>query len=290
MSNVNGGGDARDDNGFISRLRPDGTVESLHWIMGGVGGVRLDAPKGLALHGDTLWTTDIDTIRGFDRRSGKALASVGIPTAIFLDGIVVAGDGSIYVTDAALKFDATGAPHRVGTGRVFRIGKGRAVTVAIDRAELATPTGIAWDARTSEIVVAPLNGRSISRWNPKTGDFHAMSPGPGDYDGLTALPDGRLLAASQQGLLLALDGGEQSSILRGVPVMGDVGVDARRWRALVPALENDRVEIWALPESLKSHGGRVPPMSLRLYLPLGAPCRDAFDRLVPVGQLCDEPL
>ena len=47
-----------DGNGFISRLRPDGTVLTLKWIDGNKEGVTLNAPKGMALHGDRLYVTE----------------------------------------------------------------------------------------------------------------------------------------------------------------------------------------------------------------------------------------
>ena len=45
VSNINGSPTAKDNNGFISRLRPDGAVENLKFIEGGKNGVTLNAPK-----------------------------------------------------------------------------------------------------------------------------------------------------------------------------------------------------------------------------------------------------
>src|SRR5439155_172729 len=49
VSNVNGGPLAKDNNGFISRVRPDGAIENLKFVEGAHNGVPLNAPKGLAL-------------------------------------------------------------------------------------------------------------------------------------------------------------------------------------------------------------------------------------------------
>src|SRR5437764_43023 len=81
-----GNGDAHDRNGFISRIRGDGTVEALRWLASDSGKRRLDGPKGLALSGDTLWVADVDTVRAFDRRTGRPIATIGIPHASFLNG------------------------------------------------------------------------------------------------------------------------------------------------------------------------------------------------------------
>ena len=71
VSNINGDPFAKDNNGFISRLKADGSVDSLEFIAGGKNGVTLNGPKGMALVGDTLWVADIDAVRGFDRRTRR---------------------------------------------------------------------------------------------------------------------------------------------------------------------------------------------------------------------------
>src|SRR5829696_3949958 len=78
VSNVNGTSVAKDNNGYISRLRPDGTPYNLKFIEGGKKGVTLNAPKGLSIIGDTLWVADVDFARAFNKRTGAALANVTI--------------------------------------------------------------------------------------------------------------------------------------------------------------------------------------------------------------------
>src|SRR5690606_2020384 len=84
VANVNGAPLDRDGNGFISRIRPTGEVESLKWIDGAADGVTLNAPKGMAVHGDTLFVSDIDSVRAFHRTSGQPLGARGIAGATFL--------------------------------------------------------------------------------------------------------------------------------------------------------------------------------------------------------------
>src|SRR6185503_17238205 len=45
VSNINGTPLAKDNNGFISRISPDGKVTELRWIAAGTKGVTLNAPK-----------------------------------------------------------------------------------------------------------------------------------------------------------------------------------------------------------------------------------------------------
>src|SRR5450432_1876738 len=96
VSNINGSPLGKDNNGFISRMKSDGTIDSLELVAGGRGGVTLNAPKGLALIGDTLWVADIDAVRAFNVHTGAAVATVDLSPfhALFLNDICVGGDGA----------------------------------------------------------------------------------------------------------------------------------------------------------------------------------------------------
>src|SRR2546425_9624254 len=110
VSNINGGPTRKGNNGFISRVRPDGAAENLKFIEGGHGGVTLNAPKGLAIRGDTLWVADIDVVRAFDAKTGAARDTVSLASlgAIFLNDIAIAQTGALYITDTGIRFDDVG--------------------------------------------------------------------------------------------------------------------------------------------------------------------------------------
>ena len=59
VSVMNGPGSEKDNNGYIVEIDAGNLGISKLFAVGGKGGVHLDAPKGLAIHGDTLWTTDM---------------------------------------------------------------------------------------------------------------------------------------------------------------------------------------------------------------------------------------
>src|SRR6266571_390991 len=147
VSNINGSPTAKDNNGFISRVRPDGAIENLKFIEGGRAGVTLNAPKGLAVTGDTLWVTDIDRIRAFSARTGAPLDSVRLDTAgaVFLNDIAIATTGAIYITDTGIRFDDVGNVLHPGPDRVFMIGRRRTVTVAARFDRLSRTNGITVD-------------------------------------------------------------------------------------------------------------------------------------------------
>lgn len=137
VSNVHGAPLAKDGNGYIARVRPDGSMER-HWIRGGANGVTLHAPKGMAIAGELLWVADIDVVRAFDRRSGAPVREVPIPGASFLNDVSADPEGVVYCTDSGL--DAAFAP--TGTDAIWRVTGDGAPAVVVKGPELGQPNGL----------------------------------------------------------------------------------------------------------------------------------------------------
>ena len=93
ISNVAGEGSARDGNGFISKVGTDGTVLMQRWAEG------LDAPKGMAVLGDTLYVADNDQVVTFDAHNGTKQDTIGIDGAQFLNDMTV-WNGEVLVSDS----------------------------------------------------------------------------------------------------------------------------------------------------------------------------------------------
>lgn len=227
----------RDTNGFISRMRPDGTIEDLRWIAGKANGVVLHAPLGMAIVGDTLWVADAGTVRGFDRRTGAPLRTVeftGMDVG-FLNDVAAGPDGTLYVTDT-------------GKDRVYRV-RGD-VTVAIGDSALARPNGITWDAGNRRFIVVPFGGpRAIRSWTPEAGGLTEIGTSAGArFDGVEVLAGGRILVASQADSSLHLfENGTGRPIAKISGPPADIAVDTRRNRVAVPIIRLNRVELWQLP-------------------------------------------
>ncbi|MBC7505873.1 MAG: hypothetical protein H7267_09155, partial [Sandarakinorhabdus sp.] len=85
VSNIGPRGASND--GFITLVSPDGTVLDPKWIAGGVGGVTLVDPLGMAIQGNTVYVADTATVRTFDRVSGKPGSAYPIPGAIRLNDL-----------------------------------------------------------------------------------------------------------------------------------------------------------------------------------------------------------
>lgn len=96
VSNINGAVMQKDGNGFISRLKPDGTFLERNWVKG------LNSPTGLGLRDRTLYVADVDTLLELNAASGSVEKRHVASGAIFLNDLVVAEDGTVYVSDTPM--------------------------------------------------------------------------------------------------------------------------------------------------------------------------------------------
>lgn len=238
VANWNGSGGAADNNGFISRMRPDGTIEQLRFIEGGANGVTLHAPRGMTIVGDTLWTADIGAVRGFHRRTGAPVATVdfsGVDTN-FLNDITPGPSGVLYVTDT-------------GKHRVYRI-QGRTITTVLDDTVLNRPNGITWDRATGTAIVVPIGGKQVLfRWNPSGTRLEEIPTNAGGrYDGVELLGQERMLVSSQaDSMVHVFVRGQSRGSVKTLGAPADIGVDTRRNRVAVPFIARNQVQILPIP-------------------------------------------
>ncbi|WP_461150754.1 SMP-30/gluconolactonase/LRE family protein [Spirosoma pulveris] len=94
VANIDGKPDGLDGSGFISKVTLDGKIENLHWTSG------LNAPKGMGLHKDRLYVTDIYRLVCINTATGQAEKTWdAVGKDAFLNDVTVAKDGTVYVSD-----------------------------------------------------------------------------------------------------------------------------------------------------------------------------------------------
>lgn len=250
ISNFSGTLTAKDNNGFISRFRPDGLMDSLKFIAGGHNGVELNAPTGMAIAGDTLWVADVTKARRFNTRSGAALPVVDLGPfhPRLLNDLEVGPDHSVYITDTGIRFGGNGALHHPGPDRILRIDPHGRVTEAAASRKIEGPNGIAWDSTRHQFLVVSFTGKKIYRWSPERSTVAAVVEGAGKWDGIEVLRDGRALVTSwADSSLYVLDGSQLTRAISALPEPADIGIDTRRNRVAIPLSSENRVELWTIP-------------------------------------------
>jgi len=249
VSNINGNPSQHDGNGFIVVIRADSTGAAVKTLVeGGKNGVTLDAPKGIALAGDTLWVADIDHVRAFNRRTGARIADIDLTSqkATFLNDVAIGGDGAVYVTDTGIAFDAKGATSHPGTDQIFKIVGRKATAIKAD--SLNSPNGITWDNANGRFLLAPFSGTAVQTWKEGDKAPATLATGAGTYDGVEVLADGRILVTSWADSTVDLvQNGSLSKLVTGVSGPADIGVDTKRMVVAVPRFNDNKVEFFKIP-------------------------------------------
>ncbi len=249
VSNIDGNPSAKDGKAFIAKIDGGNIRSFARFVEGGVNGATLNAPKGMAIVGDTLWVADIDAVRGFHRVTGATVATIEMAGAgaVFLNDIAVEpSTGALYVTDTGVRFAADGSMSPAGPGRIFKVA-GRTVTVAASGDAFGRPNGIAWDAKNAGFVVAPFDSKTVFTWREGDRTPARLADGPGMYDGIEELEDGRLFVTSwADSSVYMFNAGELQKVVGGVDGPADIGVDTKRNRLIVPRFMQNTIEYYPL--------------------------------------------
>jgi hypothetical protein len=244
VSNINGGPSAADNNGFISRVSPDGSKVELKWIEAGKKGVKLDGPKGSAIVGGTLYVADITRLRMFDAAKGTPKGEIPLPGCTFANDVDAAPDGKIYVSDTGIKIDEKGITP-TSSDAVYVVDKGKA-TVFAKGEDLGHPNGVRW--ANDKLWVVSFGGGEIYSLDKAGKKQDAQKLPKGQLDGLVAAGDAVYASSWEgQGVFKGKPGGSWDLVLPGLKAPADIGFDAKRSRILVPLFQDNTVEVYAAP-------------------------------------------
>lgn len=260
VSNMLGAGSTRDGQGYIVRLEGGSVGTASMWIQSGHKGVYLDAPKGIAFQGDTLWTADIDVVRGFDKRTGAPVGAIDFRPygAVLLNDLAVGPDGTMYVTDTGIEMTDIGVLHP-GGDKIFVVSPGRRVSVLTSGNQLARPNGVVWDPASKQWAVVGFDPFDSPLYIPARGNAapRILAHGKGRFDGLQTLGDGRFLVSGwSDSALMVVGNGESVRLVRGLTSPAAIGVDMKRHLVAIPEAIMGRVSFWELPAGYR--GGDAP--------------------------------
>jgi len=177
---------AKDGLGYISKVGLNGKVieEKVFPVKGGE---PLNKPKGIWIHGDRLWVTDIDAVWIFDLKTKKG-RKLALPLKFANDPAVM--DGVLYVSD-----NRNDQLVRVEPADFLNAKSEPKVTTVFTGAQI-NPNGL-YPARDGMLLMvgflAPDKPRGIYALGV-SGQIKTLSEPIGRLDGLYELKDGSLLA------------------------------------------------------------------------------------------------
>lgn len=190
VSSIGGEGDARDGNGFISRISPDGRMLQERWATG------FDAPKGMALSEGRLYVSDITRLHVVDAETGAIARTLDAAGSGFLNDVAVTPAGKILVSDSA-------------RARIYALD-GDELTVWREGPRLRAINGLLPEQ--DRLIITTMAGLLLAM-DYSSGEITELASGLGNGDGVAALGDGGYLVSEWPGRLFHVPPGGQSSTL-----------------------------------------------------------------------------
>ncbi len=240
VSNVAGGALEIDDRAFISRVRPDGSLEALKWIDSARPDVELHAPKGMAIVGDVLYVADVRYVRKFARADGRVLGAIALEDSSFLHDLAADERGAVFVSDTGLGAGFAA----IGGDAVYRIASDGVVSVIARARSLGQPSGL-W-AAPEGLWVASFAAGELYLLTPSGVRTRRLSPPKGSLDGVAML-NGRLFVSSWEASAV-YELGPRGFVERiaNLKAPADLGVDRKRQRLLVTHYDENALSVHQL--------------------------------------------
>ncbi len=251
ISNINGEPDARDNNGFITKLDRDGKVIAAQFIHGGDGTTVLHAPKGMAIVNQLLYVADLDALRAFDVKTGKPAATIsfaGQPGPIALVDVATDPHGLLYASD-------------MDANVIYRIdpAKQHAVSVLVRDAALAGPRGLAVHPKTGQLIAVSWHKGKILEIAPDGAITELVSNGFfssrfRNLDGVDFDTWGNMYVSDfTAGKIWRMRPDRHFNVIAEyLPSPADISVDRAKNLILVPYLYGNAAEINGLESPFKS--------------------------------------
>ena len=225
VSNIKGDPMARDGNGYISKLNPDGSFRRRHWVAG------LNAPKGMAFFRHFLYVADIDHLVVIDKRKAKIVARHRASASQSLNDVAVDNQGRVYVSD-----QLGNAIYRLAGGKLSRWVTSKRLTGPTGLKVIGDELWVAGWGRTlgglptgmpghlSTIHIDTKTVRPVGRGNP-IGHLDGLEPIGSDRFLVTDWVEGGVLLVNRLGASRVVADLESGSAGLGfIPALGQVVV------------------------------------------------------------------
>jgi DNA-binding beta-propeller fold protein YncE len=227
----------QENDGYVSLIRPDGTVHTSKWIGATRDGLTLNHPLGSAVEGGTLYAVDMNTVRTFDLATGRPGRSYEVAEANLLNGIAVTEDSTIYASN-------TRPPERI-----YEITADGRISIFVDGAPLAVPNGVAIDPD-GNVVVVNIGSNEVltfDRGGELTRTEHAAE---GGNDGVVILDDGTKYVSSVRfGSVSRIRPGQDAEVVAtGIPSAASMCYDSTQHQLVIPMNDHNAMAFVALDD------------------------------------------
>jgi DNA-binding beta-propeller fold protein YncE len=219
VANINGDSSQKDGNGFISILKPDGSVKNLEWVK------NLNAPKGMAIFKGKLYVADIDQLIEIDIEKGTVTAKYDAPDAVFLNDVTACMNGMIFVSDTR-------------TAKIHVLNEGK-FTVWMEGQPFETPNGLM--AEKGKLLVGDKNIYEVDIQTKKT---TMLIKDAGGVDGLEKNNAGDFVFSNWPGRIFIHKNGQTIKLLDTTEQelkTADLDYDLKHDLVLVPTFFDNKI-------------------------------------------------
>jgi hypothetical protein len=192
VSSIVGSGGSADGEGFISKLGKDGKIIELHWVGG------IDAPKGMALKGDSLFVSNIDELVEIDTRTGEVLTTIPAPGAKFLNDVAYMPGLGVLVSGSSTKS--------------LYLYDGETMSLWLQDDQLGGINGLHVDGE--RVLIVTMSAGELLSLDPKTKTLTVLASGMENADGIKVLKDGSYFTSSWPGQLYHVSTDGQTKLMR----------------------------------------------------------------------------
>jgi DNA-binding beta-propeller fold protein YncE len=240
VSNVNGDPLVKDRNGYISKITANGNTVIQKFIGGKPGHSLLNAPKGLWISGRRLFVADIDSVKVFDKETGKLTATVDLMpwNAKFLNELTMDSSGALYVSDRL-------------TSRIFKIDPETNYEVSVFREGpiLGRPNGLMINPKTKQLVVVTWDNGEILEID-HNGNVHVLKRGLKGLHGIDYDVEGNLYVSNfEKGEIYRIPfygRGSLTTFMSGLTTPAGISCDRKKHDLLVPSFKGNSVTTFPL--------------------------------------------
>ncbi|MGA0557456.1 SMP-30/gluconolactonase/LRE family protein [Larkinella sp. VNQ87] len=167
VANIVGKSDSLDGDGFISKVSLDGKIENLKWTTG------LNAPKGMGIHKNRLYVTDVYRLVAINLSNGQAEQTWdAVDKKAFLNDVTVDKDGTVYASDSR-------------NSKIYRL-KDSKWEVWIDGGDLNNPNGLL-AVGTKKMMVGSTKIGALQSLDVETKQLTKIADGMANTDGIVAV-------------------------------------------------------------------------------------------------------